>query len=195
MIGAIVAGGLSAPTAPVFGSYESIATVNVGSGGQSTITFSVIPSDYKHLQIRILGQTNRATYGIDQMSLRFNSDSGSNYSWHTLVGQGSGSPTGNWASTQTSISVGEGSFGTTTGGTFGGGVVDILDYTNTNKYKTVRSLSGVDLNGTIAGYGGWVALTSGLWRSGSAVTSIVLTPSVGTTFTQYSSFALYGIKG
>jgi hypothetical protein len=176
-------------------SYESIATVLVGSGGSATISFTSIPSTYKHLQIRGIARSTRADFAIDQLYTRFNSDTGSNYSWHTLVGQGSGSATANWASTQTSISVGEGSFGTTTGGTFGGGVVDILDYTNTNKYKTVRSLSGVDLNGTIAGYGGWVALTSGLWRSGSAVTSIVLTPSVGTTFTQYSSFALYGIKG
>ena len=195
MIGAIVAGGLSEPVAPSFGSYESIQTYTVGSGGESSVTFSSIPSGYKHLQLRILGQTNRGTYGIDQMYMRFNGDTASNYSWHTLVGQGSGTPTAQANANSTVMQVGEGSIGTTTGGTFGGCVVDVLDYLDTNKYKTIRGLSGVDINGTIAGYGGWITLSSGNWRSTSAVTSLVLTPAVGSLFTQYSSFALYGIKG
>lgn len=195
MIGAIVAGGLSAYTAPVTNSYESISTVTVGSGGASDVTFNLSGvSGYKHLQIRILGQTNRVTYGIDEMKLQFNSDTTGNYSWHTLVGTGSTVGV-NAAASQTSISVGEGSFGTTTGGTFGAGVLDILDYTDTSKYKTVRVLSGVDLNGTIASYGGWVTLNSGAWRNTAAITSIKFAPNNGTIFTQYSSFALYGIKG
>jgi hypothetical protein len=182
-------------TGTVAGDYESIQTHIVGSGGQSSITFSSIPSTYKHLQIRLLAQTNRGTYGIDQMNMRFNSDSGSNYSWHTLVGQGAGTPNANAAVSQTVIQAGEGSIGTTTGGTFGVGVIDILDYANTNKYKTSRMLSGVDLNGTVGGLGGWITFSSGNWRSNSAITNISLGPTVGTLFSQYSHFALYGIKG
>jgi hypothetical protein len=186
--------GLLAP-APSLNSYESIQTFTVGSGGQSSISFTSIPATYKHLQIRILAQTNRGTYGIDQMNMRFNSDSGSNYSWHTLVGQGSGTPNASAASSVSVIQAGEGSIGTTTGGTFGGAVIDILDYAETSKYKTSRMLSGVDLNGTVGGLGGWITFSSGNWRSTSAITSISLGPTVGTLFSQYSSFALYGIKG
>lgn len=190
-----VAAILNSGVAPAVGDYESIMTSTVGSGGASSITFSVIPSTYKHLQIRLLAQTNRGTYGIDQMYMRFNGDSGSNYSWHGVIGQGSGTPVTSANATQTLIQVGDGSIGTTTGGTFGAGVVDILDYGNTSKYKTLRSLTGVDINGTIAGYGGWIALNSGLWQSTSAISSIVITPAVGSLFAQYSHFALYGIKG
>jgi hypothetical protein len=85
-------------------------------------------------------------------------------------------------------------WGTSTGGSFGVSIVDILDYANTNKYKTVRVLSGVDFNGTLAGYGGYVGPLSGNWRNTSAITSIKINAQTG-NFTQYSQFALYGIKG
>jgi hypothetical protein len=64
-----------------------------------------------------------------------------------------------------------------------------LDYTNTNKNKTARSLWGYDANGS-----GYVGLYSGLWRNTSAINRIDYVPASG-TFPQYSSFALYGIKG
>ena len=69
---------------------------------------------------------------------------------------------------------------------FGTFIVDILDYANTNKYKTMRALDGFDANGS-----GYAVLWSGNWRSTSAVSTITIT---GGTFAQYSSFALYGIK-
>jgi hypothetical protein len=74
---------------------------------------------------------------------------------------------------------------------FSGFVIDILDYANTNKYKTIRYLSGYDANGS-----GRVGLGSGSWRSTSAVTSITLQGlEYSSNYKQYSSFALYGIKG
>jgi len=69
-------------------------------------------------------------------------------------------------------------------------VLDLLDYANTSKNKTVRNLAGYDKNGA-----GQIALNSGSWMSTSAVTQIDISPRVGTLFSQYSSFALYGIKG
>lgn len=68
-------------------------------------------------------------------------------------------------------------------------VVDILDYANTNKNKTIRVLAGVDNNGS-----GEVALNSGLWPSTSALNTIKILTTSG-NLNQYSSFALYGIKG
>ena len=74
--------------------------------------------------------------------------------------------------------------------TFGTFIVDILDYKDTNKYKTIRGLAGTDNNGS-----GSVYFSSGLWMSTSAITRIDLAPNAGTLFNQNSSFALYGIKG
>ena len=174
-------------------SYESIATITVGSGGVSNVEFTSIPSTYTHLQLRYYAQTNRATYGIAEYQLTFNSDTGSNYSYHSVYGDGAGIGPGNAANT-TSIK-GDGEMGTSTGGTFGIGVLDILDYKNTNKFKTVKWLAGVDTNGTVSGFGGRVGMFSGNYRSTSAITSIKFVPNSGSLFTQYSSFALYGIKG
>ena len=176
------------------GAYDSLATVTVGSGGVASITFAGIPSTYKHLQIRALVQETRATYGISEFNLTFNSDSGANYSHHGLWGDGgSASASGN-ASTNF-IRVGNGTFGTNTGASFGAGIIDILDYANTSKYKTMRALTGVDVNGTVGGIGGRVGLFSGAWYNTSTVSSFVLTPaSPATDFTQYSQFSLYGVR-
>lgn len=170
------------------GDFESIATTTVGVGGTGTITFSSIPSGYKHLQIRAFGQTNRGSVAYDGAQMRINGDTASNYSGHTLAGTGATALSGSLSTTYMQLPwVG---FGTTTGSNWGGAVIDILDYLDTNKYKTVRALGGADGNGS-----GYVTLTSGNWRSTSAITSVSFTPDGGTTFSQYSSFALYGIKG
>jgi hypothetical protein len=73
---------------------------------------------------------------------------------------------------------------------FGAIILDFLDYADTNKFKTMRSLGGVDLNGA-----GEVNFYSGMYSSTNAISGITLAPGVGTNFLQYSSFALYGIKG
>jgi hypothetical protein len=75
---------------------------------------------------------------------------------------------------------------------FGASVTDILDYANTNKFKTLRTLSAAEANSNSAD--GIIWYNSGLWRSTAAVTRIDLTPN-GTLWSEYSTFALYGIKG
>lgn len=176
-------------------SYESIATVTVGAGGSSTVTFSSIPSTFKHLQVRYIAQTNRATYGVESFKINVGNgsiDTGSNYTRHVLIGDGSSAS----ATADVSQTRWEGSndFGTTTGGTFGVGVIDFLDYANTSKYKTMRKLGGVDVNGTVGGVGGNASLISSAWMSTSAI-NIITIAAVTNTLQQYSSFALYGIKG
>jgi hypothetical protein len=190
----IISGTLSTGAPPVApNSYESIATVTVGSGGSANVEFTSIPSTFTHLQVRCLAQTNRGTYGTDSVFLQLNSNTGSNYSRHNLLGDGSAASAGGNASVD-KIYVAD--FGTSAGSSFGGAVIDVLDYTSTNKNKTLRTLGGVDLNGTISGYGGAITLTSGLFfATPAAITSIKMFPNVGTQFNEYSSFALYGIKG
>ena len=77
--------------------FISLQTVNVGSGGVGSITFTSIPTTYTHLQIRGIVQTNRATYGIDEGYLTFNGDSGSNYAYHYMYGDGSSPTAGAYA--------------------------------------------------------------------------------------------------
>ena len=172
----------------VVGDYESIATVSVGGGGSLTITFSSIPSDYTHLQVRGLMRTDRAST-TDYLYIRFNSDTGSNYAYHRLNGNGS-SAGADASSSTTAIIFDRAGAASATSGIFGGFVMDILDYDNTNKYKVTRSLGGVDTNG-----GGEIHIESGLWQNTDAITTIDITSGTGSTFQQYSHFALYGIKG
>ena len=171
--------------------FESIATVTVGSGGAVYAEFTSIPGTFTHLQIRSLAQTNRSGIGRDIVNININNDTGSNYARHYLSGDGASTVSGGSAS----LTKGElTEVGTTAGASFGAIVVDLLDYANTNKYKTIRSLGGVDVNGTVGGYGGTINLYSTLWQSTSAITSIKLAPLNGTQFNEYSHFALYGIR-
>ncbi len=168
-------------------SFESIATVTVGSGGQSSAEFTSIPATFTHLQIRGIGRTTTATTS-EQIYIQFNTDTASNYSLHYLYGDGTTAYAGGGAS-QSNMYAFRVTGANAGSNIFGGGVVDILDYANTNKYKTLRTLSGEDRNGS-----GFLFYQSGSWRSTSAITSIKLYPSSG-NLAQYSHFALYGIKG
>lgn len=164
------------------GAYDSIATVTVGSGGSSSISFTSIPSTYSHLQVRCFMQL--ASPGILGVQVGNGSaDTAANYSTHVLDGDG--------ASAIAGAGVSESRMGILypVEAAWAGAVIDFLDYANTNKYKTVRSLMGQDANGL-----GRIRFGSSNWRSTSAIDTIVLTPNSGNV-SQYSHFALYGIKG
>lgn len=184
MIGAITAGLYGAPTPPVTNSYESIATTIVGAGGAADVTFNLTGvTGFKHLQIRgILPYAASA----NALCVFANGDTGSNYSWHQLYGAGSGA---GGASGSTSTNIPNVSVVASSGSAPAVFITDILDYTNTSKNKTYRTLSGYDANG-----GGLVAMRSTLWMNTSAVTSLTVKFDAG-SLAQYSSIALYGIRG
>ncbi len=185
---------LESGAAAAVGDYESIQTFTVGAGGSSSITFTSIPSTYKHLQVRALAQSNRGTYAIDDMKININSDTGSNYTYHALVGSGSAASSFGSAAGSGYWYVDAGITATAAGSIFGSFILDVLDYNNTSKNKTMRMLQGYDLNGTIASNYGTVRLQSSVWLSTSAITTISLAPVGGSLWKQYSSFALYGVK-
>jgi hypothetical protein len=177
-IAGLLTGGVVAPLTD----YESIQTVTLGSSA-STISFTSIPGTYKHLQIRAFA---RYTTGTETgVKMRINSDTGSNYAYHELYGTGTGAGAANGIN-QTAIS--DVIYINSTASVYGAAVVDILDYADTNKFKTIRSLNGADVNG-----GGYITFMSGLWRSTSAITNIEMYVAAN-AMAQYSSFALYGIK-
>jgi len=180
MIGALVAGQVGSGGASL-NSYESIATITA-SGSQSSLTFSSIPSTFKHLQIRGIVRD-----GIGYiLQLRLNSDSGSNYSMHRLYANGA-STFANGGASQTYIYLAEDL--STASNTLNAAIIDILDYGSTTKNKTVRCLQGLDTNGA-----GHVGIYSGAWLSTSAVNSVTITNTGPQNFTNTTTFALYGIK-
>jgi len=174
---------------PVTNSYESIATVTVGAGGTATISFTSIPSTYKHLQIRAIARNQQGTGSANTQTLaRFNSDTGNNYAMHQLRGTGASATAA--ANAPDNAIYGLSSLYTGNSNLFNGFIIDILDYTNTNKNTTIRALNGYDANGS-----GIIALHSGVWLNTAAVTRIDLPEVNGSTYAEYSQFALYGIKG
>ena len=170
------------------GDFESIATVTVGSGGASSIEFTSIPGTYQHLQVRLIGRSDRAAAG-DYIRVQLNSDTGSNYAWHELRGDGANA-TATGSSSQTGGIVKQITGASNGANEFGSVVIDILDYTETSKNTTVRSLGGFDSNGD-----GQIVLMSSLWANTSAVTSLKLESQAGSSnWVEHSTAALYGIK-
>lgn len=164
------------------GSYDALATVTVPSGGLASVTFAGIPTGYQHLQIRM---TALYSGSVGSGFIAFNGDNASgNYSYHALGGDG-GSP---GVAVQTSQNQGRFTgFAGTSPTRPNVMIMDIIDYTKTNKFKTAKAFYGWDNNGT-----GYVEFNSNNWRSLSAINSIVLTPA--NTFAQYTSIELYGVK-
>ena len=72
-------------------------------------------------------------------------------------------------------------------------VIDFFEYTNTNKYKTARGLAGNNFAGNATPVTGEIQLSSGAWYNTNAISSMTIYIS-GSSFGQYSSFALYGVK-
>jgi len=168
-----------------------LQVVTVGAATSSSISFTNIPTTYKHLQMRGIARTDRSS-NVEVIKLQFNGDTTANYSAHQLYGTGSGSAGASAnVSSETFIQIPVLAGNSSTAQIFGSFVWDILDYANTNKYKTMRGLSGVDVNGS----GGELDFNSGNWRSTVAINSVTIAPRDGTKFLQYSQFALYGIKG
>jgi hypothetical protein len=164
-------------------SFESIATITPYTT-TSTVVFSSIPSTYKHLQIRWFARGS----SLAGLYWTFNGDNGANYARHRISADGSTASAAGLASQNQIYTVASWGIPNATN-TFAGGVYDILDYQNTNKYKTMRGLAGQDSNGS-----GGVELVSGLWMSTAAINSITISPNTG-TIQANSHWALYGIKG
>jgi hypothetical protein len=168
---------------PAPGDFQSIATVNIGAGGSASVSFTSIPAEYSHLQIRGIGRQGTTT--ANGPSLYYNNvSSGTSYAYHNLYGTGSNNGFANAATSQpydSSSSV----IGNST--TYTSFIINILDYSNTNKNKTTRALTGY-----AAGASSGMYLHSNVYMSTDAINRIDIYN--GYVWQQYSSFALYGIK-
>jgi hypothetical protein len=171
------------------GAFELISTQVLGSN-TSSVTFSSIPSTYKHLQLRVVGRAT-STGNATALFVRCNGVSGTSYSTHNLYAAGGGS----------GAVYAEGYTGldafyrmpipddALTANAFGTVFIDFLDYSVTTKNKTLRALTGYAASGVYN-----TNLVSGAFNSTSAISSISLTPGAGQLKTG-SRFSLYGIQG
>jgi len=166
-----------------FGSFESIATVTVGAGGSSSVSFTSIPSTYTHLQIRCLAKDTTAGSTFQNFKMTINGNTMTRR--HFLFADGASVAAG---SSTTNLAIGNiPAAGFTS--IFGAVIIDILDYANTNKNKTIRSLGGTDANGS-----GELAFYSALYAvNTNAITNLSF--SADSNLAQYTQIALYGIKG
>ena len=149
----------------------------------SSVTFSSIPSTFTHLQVRMFAYQNQ---GWSLMT--FNGDTtNTNYATHWLEGSGSGAGSGDIVAGGLN-GIGFDYTQSNSSSVFDVAIVDVLDYTNGNKYKTVKCIRGCDTNGA-----GYVGINSGVWLSTAGITSITLTSTTG-GFQNNSTFQLYGIQ-
>jgi len=172
----------------------SSTTVN---SAVSSVTFTGIPSTYSHLEIRWSAQSSRPTFSIDDLIVRVGNgsiDTGNNYSIHQMIGTGTNPVTSNNNTTIGYAQI-QGVVGTTVANTYGVGVSTILDYANTNKFKTTRTIALNDTNGQASGFNGWINLASFAWRNTAAINTIQFSNGSGANFTTGTRFSIYGIKG
>jgi len=164
--------------------FTKIETITVGSGGVASVAFSSIPATYTDL---ILYASIRCTVGEDSAYLRFNNDSGSNYSWKRLLANGA-STSSLGASSQVQIPnlfmVDNG----WTGNTFSSNMVYVPNYTG----STLKSVS-LDAVTEANVANPRMNIAAGLWSGTAAITQVNLIPGAG-NFAQYSTFTLYGIS-
>jgi hypothetical protein len=162
----------------------------VGGGGSSAASFTSIPSTFKHLQIRYIAR-GAASATDAQFALQYNGFT-SGYTRHRIVGDGSSVAANGSSGANSYIDLYDIPAATALSNVFGIGIIDILDYADTNKLKTFRFLRGDDRNGS-----GNVGLHSAIY-TGTSNTNAITTIQLycpGSNIGQYSSFALYGVKG
>jgi hypothetical protein len=156
--------------------YALIASV-AASGSQSTVSFTSIPATYTDLILVFNGYTNAQA----SCNLRFNNDSGANYSDTRLLGSGSSATSDRdtsinqinaFVSTSTSNSINE--------------IIHIQDYSNATTYKTAL----LRWNNPSS----YVAALVGLWRATPAAINRVDMILTTSSFVDGSTFKLYGIE-
>ena len=169
--------------------YEAIATVTVGSGGAANITFSSIAATYTDLLLKVSARNDRASTS-DDFKITINANTGATYSNRRIYGNGvTANSDGGSAANLTYAYSGVITGNSATASTFGNSEFYFPNYTSSNSKSW--STDGVSENNAT---GAQAALYANLTSDTNAITSIKIESYNGTTFSQYSTATLYGIK-
>jgi hypothetical protein len=163
---------------PAGSTYTPIATTN-GTGSSSSITFSSIPSTYTDLVLIVNAATASST---GNPCLRFNGDTGNNYSRTNFGGNGSVAFSDRESNVSRILLIGGVYLDTTLDSNL---IIQIQNYSNTTTNKTTlcranKASVAVDAN-------------VGLWRNTAAINSVTIFTASGSNFSSTSTFTLYGI--
>lgn len=156
----------------------------------SSMSFTSIPSGFRHLLI--VGRMRVDTAAeADEVKVQFNGDTGSNYDFQQLYGNG-GTAAASTIRATTSIFALRSEAANGRANVFAAGICFIFGYSISGVEKTILSLNQTfgDLS---ADADVLVALRSGLWRNTAVITSIAISPNAGPNFVTGTRFQLYGI--
>lgn len=168
--------------------YTFLSSTTVGSGGTSTISFTSIPQTYGDLVLVCSLRSNYA--GVPEVTkLNFNNNSSSVYSYETMRTDGGASATTAKTSNTSRILLYSQNGDTATSNAFGLITVYIPSYTNSQN-KSIIASGAAETDATYT----YLGFQSGVWANTAAITQIDLAPTLGTSFKQYSTAYLYGIK-
>jgi hypothetical protein len=161
--------------------YEPIATTTLGTTA-TTVEFTSIPGTYTDLILVVSGSFDT----INDIRFRINGDTGNNYSFTLITGDGSSATSTRSQGISSGLGTYYGQITTTLGNSVQ--ILQFMNYSNTTTNKTILSRAN--------GAGGGVDALINLFNSTSAITTITLAKSstfVG-TWQVGSTFTLYGIK-
>lgn len=163
-----------------------LINTSTATSNNTVFTFSSIPQTFTHLRMICYLRTSQAGAGANA-GVWLNNDQSGIYRVHYTGGDGGSIFSGDFAANQTSFNIGWVGNTAATAGLFSTHIVDILDYTDTSKFKTIRTINGFDANNSTTNL---VGLWSGLWRSTSAINRI----DIPIGFATGSTVSLYGIS-
>ena len=163
----------------------------VSSAGVTAINFTSIPQTYLNLQLRVSERSNNAAaydalyiYNLDGTS-----NSG-NIAFNLVYGTGS-APGANGYTGQFSAQMGYVPANNSKAGVFGSAVIDIHNYTDTNKLKPIKSIWGW-YDGNVSAGAPYLGMASGVSMALGTNPVTALSVLVNNSFTIGSTFSLYG---
>jgi hypothetical protein len=188
-----IAAGVPAWTTPAAGGGLTLIGTATPSAATS-LSFSSIPTTYKHLVVRWLGVFMDVNTGY--WNVRVNGDTASNYNWHFVrfVGATAQATRANRTTTQfggndnDSAVIPRTSAVGTAYDQHGAGSITFYDYASTTLRRNIQSSTW----GDGAGNGIWVNIDGYYASTGTAITSIDFVRSATETIT--GTFFLYGVS-
>ena len=173
-----------------FGAFDSIASAT--PSGPNTVTFSSIPQTFTHLQLRVMARMTTSNSGIGIFQVHLNSNSSNVYYLNFITAVGNDiNATNSWGDSTAMWGLIYGT-GTPYADTFAVTVMDLVDYSSTNKRKTIRASMGGSNNENDSN--SELRLANWTYQSSDAIDTITLTTTSG-TFASGTIASLYGIKG
>lgn len=170
---------------------QFIQNINMNSGAAASFNFTNIPSTFTHLQLRCFVRATSSQSTPYDLTLTANGINPTEFAYHMLRGDGSTAQSANYTSDvvfRVPLTV-PNAFHTSN--VFGAAIIDIFDYANTAKNKTMRAIFGYDNNSGSTPAAGWTGLVSSAWFNTTTINRLEL--ATFGNFSQFSRVDLYGI--